>query len=59
MYPVFASEMIKLKLQKIVSRIKELGIKKIDIITVGNEGKFWLKNTKCSILPFWDWALQD
>ena len=51
--------MIKLKLQKIILHVKELGIKKIDIVTVRNEGKFWLKNTKCSIIPFWDWALQD
>jgi len=57
--PFLPQEMIKLKLQKIILHVKELGIKKIDIVTVGNEGKFWLKNTKCSIIPFWDWALQD
>ncbi|HIP45374.1 MAG TPA: ATP-binding protein [Sulfurospirillum arcachonense] len=57
--PFLPQEMIKLRLQKILVHVKELGIKKIDIVTVGNEGEFWLKNTKCSILPFWDWALQD
>jgi predicted AAA+ superfamily ATPase len=57
--PFLPQEMIKLKLQKILLHVKELGIKKIDIVTIGNEGKFWLKNTKCSIIPFWDWALQD
>ena len=57
--PFLPQEMIKLRLQKILSHVKELGVKKIDIVTVGNEGEFWLKNTKCSILPFWDWALQD
>ncbi len=57
--PFLPQEMIKLKLQKMLLHVKELGIKKIDIVTVGNEGNFWLKNTKCSIIPFWDWALQD
>ncbi len=57
--PFLPQEMIKLKLQKMLLHVKELDIKKIDIVTVGNEGNFWLKNTKCSIIPFWDWALQD
>ena len=57
--PFLPQEMIKLKLQKILLHVKELKIKKIDIVTVGNEGEFWLKNTKCTIIPFWDWALQD
>ena len=57
--PFLPQEMIKLKLQKMLLHVKELNIKKIDIVTVGNEGEFWLKNTKCSIIPFWDWALQD
>lgn len=57
--PFLPQEMIKLKLQKILLHVKELGIKKIEIITVGNEGEFWLKNIKCSIIPFWDWALRD
>jgi len=57
--PFLPQEMIKLKLQKMLLHVKELGIKKIDIVTVGNEGEFWLKNTKCSVIPFWDWALQD
>lgn len=57
--PFLPQEMIKLRLEKILLHVKDLGIKKIDIVTIGNEGKFWLKNTKCSIIPFWDWALQD
>ena len=57
--PFLPKEMIKLRLQKIVLHVQELGLKKIDIITVGNEGEFWLKNIKCSILPFWEWALKD
>jgi len=57
--PFLPQEMIKLRLQKILLHVKELNIKKIDIVTVGNEGEFWLKSTKCSVIPFWDWALQD
>ncbi len=57
--PFLPQEIINQKLQKIVLHVKELGIKKIDIVTVGNEGEFWLKSTKCSIIPFWDWALRD
>jgi len=57
--PFLPQEMIKLRLEKILLHVKELGIKKIDIVTIGNEGQFWLKNTKCTIIPFWDWALQD
>ncbi len=57
--PFLPQEMIKLRLQKILLHVKELNIKKIDIVTIGNEGEFWLKSTKCSIIPFWDWALRD
>ena len=57
--PFLPQEMIKLRLQKILLHVKELNIKKIDIVTVGNEGEFWLKSTKCTIIPFWDWALMD
>ncbi len=57
--PFLPQEMIKLRLQKILLHVKELRVKKIDIVTVGNEGEFWLKNIKCTIIPFWDWALQD
>ncbi len=57
--PFLPQEMIKQKLQKIVLHAKELGLKKIDIVTIGNEGEFWLKNIKCTTIPFWGWALQD
>lgn len=57
--PFIPPEMIKLKLTKILLHVKELNIQKIDIVTVGNEGEFWLKNVKCSIIPFWEWALRD
>lgn len=57
--PFLPQEMIKLRLEKILLHVKELGIKKIDIVSVGNEGEFWLKSTRCTIIPFWDWALQD
>jgi len=57
--PFLTQELIKGKLSKIISHLKELHVNKIDIVTIGNEGEFWLKNVKCKILPFWDWALQD
>ena len=57
--PFIPPEMVKLKLGKILLHVKELNIQKIDIVTVGNEGEFWLKNIKCSIIPFWEWALRD
>jgi predicted AAA+ superfamily ATPase len=57
--PFLPKEMIKLKLQKILPHVQELNINKIEIVTVGNDGEFWLKNIKCSIIPFWEWALQD
>ncbi|WP_024954062.1 AAA family ATPase [Sulfurospirillum arcachonense] len=57
--PFLTEDLIKIKLQKILLHVKELELKKIEIVTIGNEGEFWLKNIKCTILPYWDWALQD
>ncbi len=57
--PFLPQEMIRLKLQKIINYLKEINIQKVDVITVGNQGEFWLKNIKCSITPFWEWALAD
>lgn len=57
--PFLPQESIQKKLEKSLLHVKDLGIKKIDIVTIGNEGEFWLKNIRCSILPFWDWALKD
>ncbi len=57
--PFLTQELIQVKLTKILSHLKELHVSKVDIVTIGNEGEFWLKNVKCKILPFWDWALQD
>jgi hypothetical protein len=52
-------DLINIKLQKILLHVKELNVKKIEIVTIGNEGEFWLKNIKCTILPFWDWSLRN
>jgi hypothetical protein len=56
--PFLTEDFIEIKLNKILSHLKELHIKKVDIVTIGNEGGFLLENIECTILPFWDWALQ-
>jgi len=57
--PFLTQELIRSKLLKIVSNLKDLHVEKVDIVTIGNEGNFVIEDIKCSILPFWNWALQD
>lgn len=51
-------EIIQNKMKKILSTLKSLHVKKVQIITLGNEEDFVLDTINFSMLPFWDWALQ-
>lgn len=57
--PFLTEDFIKIKLSKIISHLKELHVNKVEIVTIGNEGGFLLEDIECTILPFWDWALQN
>ncbi len=50
---------IKTKMKKAMSHFKALHVKKIWIITLGNEGGFEQENVNFTLIPFWDWALQN
>jgi len=52
-------ENLEQKMKKISVRLKSMDIERIDIITIGNEGEFELKNIKFRQIPFWEWALGE
>ncbi|MDD3462615.1 MAG: ATP-binding protein [Sulfurospirillaceae bacterium] len=56
--PFLTQEFVVLKIKKICSKLKELDIQKVDVITIGNEGDFEIQNITCKLVPFWEWALQ-
>lgn len=51
-------EMIQHKMKKILHTLKALHVKKVQIVTLGNEETFSLENIHFFVLPFWDWSLQ-
>lgn len=57
--PFLTEDFIKMKLKKILDHLKELDVRRVEIISVGNEGAFYMQAIQCNIIPFWDWALRD
>ncbi len=55
--PFTPLDSLKNKMSRYVSHFKALHVKKIEIITIGNEGEFELENIKFKQISFWDWAL--
>ena len=57
--PFTPIESLKDKMNRYVSHFKSLHIKKVEIITIGNEGKFELEDIEFKQISFWDWALSQ
>jgi predicted AAA+ superfamily ATPase len=55
--PFLPPELIKRRFVKLQKELKELEITELQIITVGNEGKYKEDNITCEIMPFWVWAM--
>ena len=55
--PFSAPEIIFLKFKKLHVSLKELGVSKLQIISVANQAELSFEGIKCEILPFSRWSL--
>lgn len=55
--PFLPPELIFLKFKKQIDHFKNLGIKKICIISNANEADNAFEGVRCVIVPFWKWAV--
>ena len=55
--PFTTTEFIFLRFKKILPKLKELDIKELFIITMGNEASLNIDSVKCHVVPFWQYAL--
>ncbi|WP_103628654.1 ATP-binding protein [Campylobacter concisus] len=55
--PFSAPEIIFLKFKKLHASLKELGVSKLQIISVANQAELSFEGIKCEILPFSRWSL--
>jgi len=55
--PFSAPEIVFLKFKKLHASLKELGISKLQIISVANQAEQSIEGIKCEILPFSRWSL--
>jgi len=52
------TEVIELKLQKLLPTFWALHVKRIEVVTLSSESAKDIEGFSFSILPFWEWALQ-
>jgi putative helix-turn-helix containsing protein len=55
--PFSAPEIIFLKFKKLHTTLKELGVSKLQVISVANQAELSIEGIKCEILPFSRWSL--
>lgn len=55
--PFLPPELIKRRFIKLVEELKKFNIAKLQIVTIGNEGRYAQEGITCEILPFWEWAM--
>ena len=55
--PFSASDFIFLKFNKMIENLKNLGVKRLAVITMTNSGNSEIQGIKCDILPFYRFAL--
>ncbi|MBF0923763.1 MAG: ATP-binding protein, partial [Campylobacter concisus] len=55
--PFSAPEIVFLKFKKLHTSLKELGVSKLQIISVANQAEQSIEGIKCEILPFSRWSL--
>ncbi len=54
--PFLPVNLLKNKIVKRKKHFKKLGVKKVDIISIGNEAQFSDNNISYQVIPFWNWA---
>lgn len=55
--PFSANEIVFLKFKKLHAKLKELGVLRLQVISVANSGEMAIEGVKCEIVPFSRWAL--
>ncbi|CAD7288062.1 ATP-binding protein [Campylobacter suis] len=55
--PFSEHDLLILKFKKLHATLKKLGVKKLQIISVANQGEMAIEGIKCEIVPFSQWAL--
>ncbi|MBE0495885.1 MAG: ATP-binding protein [Campylobacterales bacterium] len=56
--PFLPPELVLRRFGGMVEHLRTLGIKKLTVLSVGNEGGGEKEGVECEIVPFWEWALQ-
>ncbi|MBN2963278.1 ATP-binding protein [Sulfurospirillum sp. T05] len=56
--PFLPPELILRRFGGMVEHLRGLGIKRLSVLSVGNEGSGEKEGIVCEIIPFWEWALQ-
>jgi predicted AAA+ superfamily ATPase len=56
--PFLQPEFIKRRFKKLSKELKMLGITTLQVVTLGNEGKYKDEGLTCELIPFWEWAMR-
>jgi predicted AAA+ superfamily ATPase len=56
--PFLPAELIKRRFVKLAGELKTLGITELQVVTIGNEGRYEQDGIVCEIVPFWEWAMR-
>jgi predicted AAA+ superfamily ATPase len=56
--PFLQPELINRRFKKLSKELKSLGITNLQVITLGNEGKYKDEGLTCELIPFWEWAMR-
>ncbi|MDR1975517.1 MAG: hypothetical protein LBQ18_00845 [Campylobacteraceae bacterium] len=56
--PFLQPELIKQRFKKLTKELKTLGITNLQVVTLGNEGRYKDEGLVCELIPFWEWAMR-
>jgi predicted AAA+ superfamily ATPase len=56
--PFLQPELINRRFKKLSKELKSLSITNLQVITLGNEGKYKDEGLTCELIPFWEWAMR-
>jgi predicted AAA+ superfamily ATPase len=55
--PFLPPELIKRRFAKLLKELQTLNATALQVITLGNEGRYEQDGLSCEIVPFWEWAM--
>ncbi|MDR2100505.1 MAG: hypothetical protein LBP40_06755 [Campylobacteraceae bacterium] len=56
--PFLQPQLINRLFKKLSKELKSLGITSLQVITLGNKGKYKDDGLTCELVPFWEWAMR-